>query len=67
MVIHYKYNRARKVLKNTIYNISGRVVSDIYKLEPKARGCMSAIQHGRSYCKVLVIRMDVNVRICRKP
>ena len=24
------------------------------------------MQHGREYCKVLMIRMDINVRICRK-
>ena len=24
------------------------------------------VQHGREYCKVLVLRMDVNVRIRRK-
>ena len=38
----------------------------IYKLEPKTRGCMSDTTNMSEYCKVLVIRIDVNVRIRQK-
>ena len=43
------------------YNMSVRVV--LYMNSRQEVVCL--IQHGCKYCKGLLIRMDVNVRICR--
>ena len=38
----------------TIYNMNGRVVSDIYKLEPKAKDCISDTTWARYNTDVLI-------------
>ena len=58
--IHYIYCN----FTSSIYNMSGRVVSDIYIYiyiyinSSRRREVVFQIQHGSEYCKVFLIRID---------
>ena len=58
--LYVRYNCTDANIVSNIYNMSGRVVSDIYKHEPKASGCISDTTRTR----MLYIAYDTPTSKC---